>query len=298
MRKCIAAIFVEYQRDDLMVLSAAFVYFALLSIMPVGLLTIGILGWMLTSVPAAQTVLAERYSVAAEILGPRGTEALRLTVDSAQENSMLSIVLGTLFTLFGASLVFNFLRTGFRRIYQGPLAAMSPADAAKALVQQTGTDRIFGFIVVLAIVVSFIVSMVVLTLAHLALNWFGWLSGGGGLSWIAELGLSLLLSALTIALLFKFVPPVKVAWAHVWAPAATCAALFAALRMGFTIYLDYVGTRSTSGALGTVLALAIYLFSMGLIFFVCTEMVKLNWKSGQRSAAGVERGSGIGSAAA
>jgi membrane protein len=284
MRKYMAEVFVNFQRDDLMILSAAFVHFALLSLVPISMLSVGIAGWMLTRVPAARALLDEQMVLVQEVFGPDASAVVDAGVQSARASSVLNIVLGLAFVVFGASLVFNFLRTSNRRIFQGPLAAMSPADAAKALVQQTGTDRAFGFLVVLGVVVFYVAAMVVMTLANAAFTWFGWESEYMWLSWLAESGLTLLLSALAVAGLLRFMPPVKVAWRHVWVPALVCAVALALLKIAFSLYITYAAPTSTSGVLGAVLALVVYLFSFGMIFFIATEMVKLNWKRDQRQS--------------
>jgi membrane protein len=284
MRKYISEVFVNFQRDDLMILSAAFVYFALLSIVPITLLSVGITGWMLTHVPAAQELVNEQVILVEEVFGPDAGAVANAGVQGARANSLLNIVVGIAFVLFGASLVFNFLRTSNRRIFQGPLASLSAADAAKALMQQTGTDRAFGFIVVLGVVVFYVAAMVVLTVTNAALTWFGWQTEDQWLPWLAESGITLLLSALAMAGLFKFMPPVKVAWKHVWLPALVCAVALALLKVAFSLYVTYAAPTSTGGALGGVLALIIYLFSFGMIFFIATEMVKLNWRRDQRKS--------------
>ena len=76
-------------------------------------------------------------------------------------------------------------------------------------------------------------------------------------------------------------PPVKVSWRHVWAPALVCAVTLAVLKVAFSLYIGYAAPTSTSGLFGGVLALMIYLFSFGMIYFIATEMVKLNWKRDQ-----------------
>lgn len=281
MRKYISEVFINFQRDDLMILSAAFVYFALLSLVPITLLSVGITGWMLTHVPAVEALVSEQVSVVDEIFGQDAGAVAQAGVDGARANSILSIVVGLAFVVFGASLVFNFLRTSNRRIFQGPLASMSPADAAKALMQQTGTDRAFGFIVVLGVVVFYVAAMVVLTVTNAALAWFGWQSEEQWLPWLAESGITLLLSAAAVAGLLRFMPPVKVSWRHVWAPALVCAVALAVLKVAFSLYISYAAPTSTSGLFGGVLALMIYLFSFGMIYFIATEMVKLNWKHDQ-----------------
>ena len=282
MRKYVTEVFVNFQRDDLMILSAAFVHFALLSLVPISMLSVGIAGWMLTRVPATRGLIVEQVALVEEVFGATASTVVNAGVQSARASSVLNIVLGLAFVVFGASLVFNFLRTSNRRIFQGPLAAMSPADAAKALVQQTGTDRAFGFLVVLGVVVFYVAAMVVMTLANAAFTWFGWEADYVWLSWLAESGLTLLLSALAVAGLLRFMPPVKVAWRHVWGPALVCAVALAALKFAFSLYITFAAPTSTTGVLGGVLALVVYLFSFGMIYFIATEMVKLNWKRDQR----------------
>ena len=147
---------------------------------------------------------------------------------------------------------------------------------------RTGTDRAFGFVVVLGVVVFYVTSMVVLTLANAAFTWFGWQGERVWLTWLAESGLTLLLSVLAVACLLRFMPPVKVAWRHVWGPALACALAFVILKFAFTLYVTYVAPTNSTGALGAVLTVVIFLFSMGMIYFVATEMVKLNWKRDQK----------------
>ena len=70
MRKYVNEVFVNFQRDDLIILSAAFVHFALLSLVPITMLSVGIAGWMLTHVPATRGLLDEQMALVEEVFGP------------------------------------------------------------------------------------------------------------------------------------------------------------------------------------------------------------------------------------
>jgi membrane protein len=86
---------------------------------------------------------------------------------------------------------------------------------------------------------------------------------------------SFLVVGLFFALLFKFLPDVKVPWRAVWVGATATAVLFTAGRYLLSLYLGREATSSSYGAAGSVVVLLLWVYYSTLILFVGAEFTQV-----------------------
>src|SRR5262249_50644949 len=110
-----------------------------------------------------------------------------------------------------------------------------------------------------------------------------WLSGIFGNAAIAHNTIGsifALLSAfivftLTFALLFKFLPPVRLRWRHVWLAAVLCATAWIVSTELLALYGAYFGSLTVPGALGALLAITVWLNLVSQVVFYGAELCKV-----------------------
>jgi len=106
--------------------------------------------------------------------------------------------------------------------------------------------------------------------------------GALGISWfwtVVNFVVSLGVVTALFALIFKYLPDVKVAWRPIWYGAGVTAMLFTIGRYGLAWYLGRGSTTSAYGAAGSLAALLIWTYYSGLILFFGAEFTKALAKS-------------------
>src|SRR5262249_26020420 len=80
---------------------------------------------------------------------------------------------------------------------------------------------------------------------------------------------------LTFALLFKFLPPVRVWWRHVWLSALLCSTAWIVSTEVLALYGAYFRRLSVPGALVALLAITVWLNLVSQVVFYGAELCKV-----------------------
>ena len=155
-----------------------------------------------------------------QLSGLIGEETARTMMEVRQqqrsEGGFLSGLIGIGLLLLGASGVFGQLQDAMNTIWEvKPKANRGVLGMIK--------DRFLSFTMVLGVTFLLLVSLIV-TAGVAAVS--EWLPGGSAAGHLLELSLSFIVVTLLFAMIFKFLPDVKIGWNDVWIGAAGTAALF------------------------------------------------------------------------
>jgi membrane protein len=91
---------------------------------------------------------------------------------------------------------------------------------------------------------------------------------------LLELVVSFAVFTLLVAVIYKVIPDVYLAWRDVWLGAAVTSALLAIGIMPIGWFLGSVGTTSAYGAAGTLVAILLFVYYAAQIFFVGAEITR------------------------
>jgi membrane protein len=94
-------------------------------------------------------------------------------------------------------------------------------------------------------------------------------------SQILNNAVSLGVIALFFALVFKYLPNVKIAWRDVWVGALVTSALFHVGKIGIGIYLGHASVGSTFGAAGSLAVLLVWVYYTAQIVLFGAEITRL-----------------------
>ena len=265
---------VEYERDHARYLAVAMVYYALVSLVPMLLLLVAALGLLLRFSEWAAIAEQQVLDLVEDRFGAQVGTTIEQLLDRLQQESVVATIVSIAGLLLTASVLFKQLRLAFRAIwrYQPPLVSGS----ARVVARTTFLNQVMAF--------AIMGTAGVLLLAGLglfaALQWLGGLFGNAPLladatGWLLALTSPLVMVTLTFALLFKFLPPVRLPWRHVWLASVLCAAAWIITAEILALYGAHFGGAGASGAIGGLLAIMLWMNTVSQVLFYGAELCKV-----------------------
>lgn len=85
-----------------------------------------------------------------------------------------------------------------------------------------------------------------------------------------------MLIALLFAMIYKYLPDVKISWRHVWIGAAVTAVLFTVGKYIISLYIGQTAMASAFGAAGSFAVLLIWIYYSALICFFGAEFTQVS----------------------
>jgi membrane protein len=263
----------EYERDYAKYFAGAMVYYAIVSLVPLLLLVLATLGLLLRFSEAASAAEQQILDAVQSGLGPEMKVAIDALLDRLREGSIVAIIVSVIGMLVTASALFRHLRLTFRALWkhQPPMVSGSVRGA----VRETLLEQAVGFLMVLAAGALMILTLTLIAIVH-------WLSGlfsglprfSDTLGWLLALPIPLVLATVTFALLFKFLPPVALAWRQVWLPAVLCAIAWIIGADLLALYASF-GDKSAYGAIGGLFAVMLWMKFVSVVLFYGAEVCKV-----------------------
>lgn len=258
---------VEWIDDNAARVAASLAFYTLLSMAPLVLLSVAMLGALMGETAAQSRILDEVGSV----IGPQAAGALSAIVESAHrsDSGLISSIVGIVVLLVGASGVFGELQYALDTIWG---VKPKPGRGIMGVVK----DRLFSFSMVIAVAFVLLVSLVISTV----LSAFGRvvadaLPGGAFLWQAANLAISLGVITVLFAIIFKVVPDIEVRWRDVWVGSFVTAALFSAGKYVLGLYLGTSTVASSYGAAGSVVALVVWVYYSSQLVFLGAEFTQV-----------------------
>lgn len=264
----------EYERDYARYFASAMVYYTLVSLMPLLILVLGALGLILRWSKLAEAAELQFLQAVDAGFGAPLRDTLGRLLQNLQQGSVIAIVVSLVGLLLTASALFHHLRMTFRAIwrYEPPLVG-SPRHALRATI----LEKTLAFTMMLA-------TSVLLLAAFLLIAALQWLRAQPWstplmrlpLGWLLAIPGPLIFAPLTFALLFRFLPPMRLAWRHVWLAALLCAAAWILGAEVIAFYGTHFGKNlGAYGAIGGLLIIMLWINVIGQTLFFGAELCKL-----------------------
>ena len=244
--------------------AAALSYYTLLSMAPLLLVITGLGGFVI----GQEAIKRELVSQMGALVGSDGAKLLATVIENARrpEQDLTSMAIGVVLMLFGATTVFAELQTVLNRAWG---VEAKPRNAVSGFVRA----RLVSFAMVLGVGFLLLVSLV-LTACVAALQ-RSFPAAGTALAIVDTLS-SIVTVTVLLALLYKYVPDVHIAWRDTWIGAFLTAALFAIGKLAIGLYLGRASIGSPYGAAGSAVVLMVWVYYAGIIFFfgaVATKVI-------------------------
>jgi membrane protein len=246
--------------DDALRLGASLAYYTLFAIAPILLVTTAFAGMVF----GAGAVRAEIVGQLDHLVGGEGARAVESLLEGASQRraGILPTVLGGITFVIAATGAFLELQSALNTIWR-----VKPK--LEGHLRAFLIDRLRSFGLVVAIGFLLMVSLAV-TAALSALS--GWLTGfysSVPLVWRAvNMVVSVAVTTALFALLYRFLPDVRLHWRHVTAGAFVTALLFTIGQQLIGLYLGQSSVASSYGAAGSVMILLLWVYySCQLLLF-------------------------------
>lgn len=269
--------FREFQDDGPYTLAAALSYYTLLSLAP-----------LILVVTALAALVFGREAVEGEIVGQMrglvgtaGAEVIQGILRSAAESGRgkLSLGIGLVTLLFGASTVFAQMQSALNRIWD--VEADPDRNAFWGFVR----TRLVSFAMVVGTGFLLLVSLLASAALAAAGSWAEGLLPLTPLAWQGiNAAVSFVIVGLLIAMIFKLLPDARIAWRDVWFGAAVTALLFTLGKYVIGLYLGRASIGSTYGAAGSVVVLLVWVYYASLILFLGAEITHVRSRREGREA--------------
>src|SRR5215469_229246 len=259
----------EWSKHKAPRLGASLAFYTLLSITPLLLVLVSVVGLVLGHQTAEQDIVSQVQA----LIGKQGATAAQAVLEGSHNTAqgIIATAFGLLTLLFGASGVLIELRDALNTIWEVPTPELSGLKKLSSFIK----ERLFSFALVLAIGFILLVSLAI----------SAWIAAVG--AWSAsvlpahEVILHFLNFVVSFAIatglfsaIYKFLRDIRIEWRDVLFGGAVTSLLFSIGKLILGIYLGKGSYASTYGAAASIVVLIVWVYYSGQIFFLGAEFTK------------------------
>lgn len=266
-----------WRNDRAPQIAAAMSYYTLLSIAPLLVVIVTIVGRVVSREAVHDRLLAEADLVAGQI----GSNVVRELLASAELTTATTIATGIaiVVALFGAARLFGQLRIAFDRMWdtapqsdRPPLAFWKSAGRA---LSDFASQNLKALVMVLLIGVLLLISLGLSAAVTFAADWLSPVVSisANTLRLFDYVGSTLLVTVL-FAAVYRILPRTRIDWRDVWIGAAMTSLLFTLGRWLLGVYLVVASPGSAFGAVGSVVVFLIWVSYSSQILLFGAELTK------------------------
>src|SRR6185437_6290042 len=241
-------------------LGAALAYYTAFSLAPLLLIAIAVAGIWVDSDVAAQAI-AEQASA---LLGPRAAEGVEFMLRAAPHaaSGWLAGAVGLVTLIIGATTVLTEVQYDLDMIWR------APPRKSSGMIVALGS-RLLSFGLVICIGLLFLASLVVSTgLSALSAHGIAVFPGSPVVLTTAHVLAWGVMLTTCFALLYKWLPNIRLAWGEVLAGALVTTVLFSIGRLLIGLYLTHTATASMHGAAGALIILLLWFYYSAQVFLL------------------------------
>jgi membrane protein len=267
--------FVAFNEDKAQRLSAAIAFSTIFSVAPLFVILIAVVGRVLDVNGSGGQTSAEN-SLLSEITknaGAGAADTVRKLIDASfakPRQGAIAQTIGWVAFAITASNLFASL--------QDALNAVWHVEAVRGGWKQMVRDRVASFAMIVVVgfllLVTFVANATITFVGAHLLSRIPFAANPTLLTVLEQL-ISIALTSVVFALLFKVLPDVKVAWRDVWVGAGVTAVLFVAGEALISLYIAYGGVASAYGAAGSILVALVWIYYSAMILLLGAEFTKV-----------------------
>jgi membrane protein len=253
--------------DNALRLSASLAFYSIFSLAPLLVIAVSIAALVFNEETVRRQVGVQLEALA----GPRAAdalEALLVTTATQKRTGTFATFAGIAVMLFGATGVFGELKDALNTIWG---VVVKPGRTWLRLIH----DRFLSFSMVLSVGFLLLVSLLLSAVLTAVSKYMNWLLPLPAFIWqMLDLLGSLCVVTLLFAMIFKFLPNVRIDWRDVWIGAAVTSALFVLGKFLIGVYLGASTITSTYGAAASVVIVLLWVYYSACILFFGAEFTK------------------------
>ncbi|HET6610640.1 MAG TPA: YihY/virulence factor BrkB family protein [Kofleriaceae bacterium] len=257
----------QISHDQVTRLAAALAFYAILSLAPLMVVVLAVVGAM-WGAAAAQGELLARVQ---DLVGQQGAEVFRTVIASAgggrQQGVMAIVGVGAM--LLAATAVFAQLQDSLNIVWSvRPKPGRGWWIYLRRRLLSLAVILLLGALLLCSLLATAAVSVVSATVAREV--------PGGYLLWrLINIALTLAVFSTLFAVLFKVLPDAAIAWRDAWLGGALTAALFTIGKELLAMYLSRAAVGSAYGAAGSLVILLVWIYYSAIMLFVGAEVTEV-----------------------
>jgi len=260
----IASTFKAWWEDDVFQYSASIAFYTIFSLAPILLISVSIAGLVFSEEQAKRQIVQEIENLTGTEGATVADQVFNNMADLRQ--SPRALIFGLFAIVIGSTAVFANLQAFLNRIWQ--VQPKSDRSAWKDVLRV----RLRSFGIVIAVGFLLLVSMVIGALLNGMQTILSDRLGGIPIVWrILNLLISFGIATLLFAMIYRYLPDVRIAWADVLTGAVITSLLFSVGKFLIGFYLGKVAMGSAYGAAGSFVILLIWIYYSALICFFGAE---------------------------
>lgn len=253
-------------------MGAALAFYTLFSIAPLLLIAISVAGLVFGADAA-------RGEIMGQLSGLVGADSAKMIESMLEglnrpEAGIVGTLVGVGALLIGATTVFGELQDAMDRIWRAP--SRPPGGGLWGLIRarllSLGLILGIGFLLMVSLIIS-------AALSALSKWWDPWFGEMAFLAQLLNFVVSFGMISAMFAMIYKWIPRVKVDWRDVWIGAALTALLFTVGKTLIGLYIGRSGVASPFGAAASLVVLLLWVYYSAQIFLLGAEFT---WVYAQR----------------
>ena len=249
-------------------LGAVIAYYAVISLPGLMVILINIVG----AIWGPEIVQGQLTDEIAGVMGSDTADAIKTMIAETQigNKSLISTIIGIATIIYGSTGVFFHLQISLNKIWE-----VDDGNTTGIIDIVKNRARSFGFILVIGflLLISFIITSVISALTNYISEMFPNIVVY--LLYLVDWLLSVGIVATLFAMMFKYMPDVKISWRTVWTGAIITALLFVLGKFLLGLYFGQSDPGSTYGAAGSIVLILLWVSYSALIFFFGAEFTKV-----------------------
>jgi membrane protein len=269
IKALLLASFDQWNKQNATRLAGSLAFYSLLSLAPLLLVLVSIVGLALGHSAAETSVISQ----VTNLVGPAAGNAMAAFIKGSKSTSggVIATLFGLVTLLFSASGVVIELRSALNVIWEVPEKETSGFAMVTSFIRQ----RLFSFAMVLGVGFLLIISLFISTwIAALAALSASIVPAEDVLLHIVNMVLSFLIISVLFAAIYKVMPDVRLEWHDVLLGGAVTSALFTLGKFVLGVYLGRASYSSMYGAAASIVVLIAWVYYSAQIFFLGAEFTR------------------------
>ena len=254
----------KWAGDSCTTYAAALAYYSAFSLAPILVIAVSVAGLVFGEQAVSGRIVAELESM----IGPDGAQLIQRMIAASHDSGQggMATVIGVGAMLIGATGLFMQMANAFEAIF-GPRASNRSAFIKQLRLRLRGLTIIIG--VGFLLMVSLVASTAIAAFSEYATRGFE------ALLWLAtllQIGITLILTATMIAILYRLLVPQKLNHRALVIGAVSTALLFELGKWGIGVYMGRSNVSATFGAAGSLAIVLIWVYYVSLIMLYGAEL--------------------------
>jgi membrane protein len=257
----------EWWNDNTFRLSASLAFYTIFSIAPILVIAMSVAATVFDEAAARAQIVSQMN----ELVGEDGGEAVDDLIQNARmTGGGFATAMGVILLLIGSTAVFAELQSALNLIWD------VKAEPKRGWIASLLAARLRSLVIVVSFGFLLLVSLIISAGLAAAQGYVQENITGAGLLWqIINFVVSLALVAIVFAMIYKYLPDVRLKWRDVLIGALVTAALFTLGKFLIGLYLGQMAVGSAYGAAGSFVVLLIWVYYSSLICFFGAEFTQV-----------------------